>query len=231
MINPNLEDWWTKRHLTSLQYKHGSFGGAGISVKVILDSIDCPNLNLYSELTGEYDDNLIVFMVDKNNDNVPTKEINIPDESAIIKWYGEPKKINDYKLSDMPKEYFGYTDIDAFFEIEPEDRFKYRAQFHDNFIFNLYPVKEKELNQWTNAILEVHNYYLGTDINWTTLKKDLIQKLIETGDVKIQSFPGERKVDLITKRKNNHWLGRIFKSDIEEKITYRIENNVSELMK
>jgi hypothetical protein len=212
MLNPNLQDWWTKNHITDLSVDKDGLCAAGISVKVFIDGYIGDDYNLYSIIEGEYEDNLRVFCVDKKTDTSPDKVAHSSDTSPICKWYGDIVKLNEFKVTASFRDYLNFPDtgdIEDFYRL-PIRNYKYRVNFHDNFIVYFSPPGPEETAKWLKAIFDVHSFYYGYDIDWTLAIKRSIELLKDGIRLRIRSYPEKGKTLLLDSPSSTSWLGRLF---------------------
>jgi hypothetical protein len=66
MIDPKLNDWWSRKHRTDLSVVGTQFKGAGVSLRVLLHAIGQKHQRWYSLIYGDYDDNVLLLAADDN---------------------------------------------------------------------------------------------------------------------------------------------------------------------
>jgi len=190
MLDPHLNDWWSRKRLTRLRYRDSSLSGAGVSLRVILPALKALNLTWYSTVYGEYDDNLLLLGCDKNAasqfDRIEYKE------TSPLQAVCQDTFLNEYVLTDHIRSALGIRFEENDCIINREESIACQVYVHDNCFFYVRPVDEALSGKLLNCILEQHSFYLGQEIDWSGVLADLVRHLLALGELDMQSDPGGR---------------------------------------
>jgi hypothetical protein len=200
MIDPELRDWWTHKHLTNLHYSTKSLGGAGVSVQVLLKAFVANDYFWFSRVYGEYNDDFFLVAIDKLiAEKYSKEEYRMDDFGRNL--FGRPLE-NEYKLTDEIITELGiilsYDEI----KICQEDKFCFSIFSHDNCFFHFEPIASDILPNLIHVILEQHSFYMGKEIQWEGIESQLVEIIKDIKEIDIYSDP----------RKNCLWIPQLEKN-------------------
>jgi len=216
-LNPNLEDWWTNKGQTALGLHDDSFGGAGVSVKVILEVFDNDDkIVFFSLLGGAHKDDLYVIGVEEDSELLKgvKKEEYKNEEAPIRNWYGEEMRITEFKINQNLKNQLGIIKEEDFLTLN-NSNIKYRFYFHDNFIFSICPIDEVLLLKILTKIKQLHNFYIDDFITNKKFETIVFEELRKRGNITIESQKKEKRTKLVFMEDSKSWFKKVFK--IKEK--------------
>ena len=157
MIDPQVEDWWSKKRLTEIRQINSSLSGAGVSLRVILPAFRDLDMRWYSTVYGEYDDNLLLIGCDRT----PASEFECVkyQETSPIQALYQDAFPEEYVLTDNIRSALGIQFEGNSFFIDQEDKIAYQVYIHDNCFFYIKPVNDSLLDKLLNCLLEQHSFY------------------------------------------------------------------------
>jgi hypothetical protein len=204
MINPELNDWWSRKRLTSLRYKETSLSGAGISMQVLAKAFNENEFTWFSIVYGELDDNLILFAMDNQAAHKFSKTRYESQETKRA-FFGQVL-VNEYKITAEIASELGLTASKGRFEILNKDKILYYIHSHDNCFFSIEPVSANLLKRVIQAVLQQHSYYLGKEIQWAEIESQLIEIIRSNKEIDIQSDPKKQCVWIPQIERNKGWF-------------------------
>jgi hypothetical protein len=187
MIDPHLDDWWSRKRLTRLRYRDSSLSGAGVSLRVILPALTALDLIWYSTVYGEYDDNLLLLGCDSNTTSL-FERVEYKERSPV-QAVCQDTFPNEYVLTDNIRSALGIRFEGNDCIIDRADSIACQVYVHDNCFFYVRPVDEALAGKLLNCILEQHSFYMGQEIDWSCVLPDLVRHLLALGELEMQSDP------------------------------------------
>ncbi len=215
MIDPQLQDWWSRQRLTQLSYHHLSLSGAGVSLRVILQAFNNSGMVWYSRIYGEYQDNVLLLAASSPADLL-SEQVKYTEQSPIQKLCGTvfSDAFVEYVLTDAIASELGTGFEGDDFFVEHQDRFEnkvtYQIYIHDNCFFHIKPVKSDLVGRIANCVLEQHSFYLGQEIDWSEILARLTEHLLTSGKIEIQSDPKRQHVWIPQLEEKKHLIGSLF---------------------
>ena len=185
MINPELDDWWSHKRITNLRYRDNSFSGAGVSMQVLAKAFNENEFTWFSNVYGEFNDNLILVAMDNQAANKFSKTRYEGQETKRA-FFGPPLK-NEFKITDEVAVELGFSASDNGFEISNSQKTLFYTYSHDNCFFSIEPVTADLLKRVIQAILQQHSFYLGKEIQWQEVESQLIDMIKNNNEIDIQS--------------------------------------------
>ncbi len=185
MIDPQLKDWWSHKRLTEIRYHNSSLSGAGVSLRVILPAFSDSEMIWYSTMYGEYNDNILLLGSDTNTASL-FQHVEYKETSPIQVIYKDAFP-NEYMLTDNIRSALGIRFEGNSFFIDHEDRIAYQVYIHDNCFFYIKPVEDVLLSKLLSCILKQHSFYLGQEVDWSSIFPEIVKQLLTLGKIKMQS--------------------------------------------
>jgi hypothetical protein len=185
MIDPQLHDWWSGKRLTEIRCDDNLISGAGVSLQVILPIFSENNLDWFSKLYGEFDDDLLLLGVNKTS-KLPFEKLKYETVSPIQNIYLS-NWINEYKLTDDICANLGIRFSKTDYSIEQKTEIAYQIFIHDNVFFSVEPGDEFIIHRLITNVLEQHSFYLGEEIDWSDVILFLESNLINRTRIELQS--------------------------------------------
>ena len=196
MIDPHLNDWWSKKRLTELRYVGTTLTGAGVSLQVITPALEKMNRIWFSKVYGDFNDNLLLIGFDKTTDG-SCEKIEHRLDSSPRNLYGKTLS-TEYIMSETMFAQFAdgnsLTEVDGWLAIQ--------VHIHDNCFFSIEPIDEITLSRLIDCILDQHAFYLGHEVDWSDIHLELQRFLFDQGKIEFQSDP----------KKQLLWIPQIDKS-------------------
>ncbi len=215
MIDPQLQDWWSRQRLTQLSYHNLSLSGAGVSLRVILEPFKNVGAVWYSKIYGEYQDNVLLLACSPDLEGLSNR-VRCLEQSPIQKLCGETfsKHFIEYLLTDAVAYELGIRFEGKDFLVVDQERLGNRVvhqiYIHDNCFFYIKPVKSDLVGRIANCVLEQHSFYLGQEIDWSEISARLTEHLLTLGKIEIQSDPKRQHVWIPQLEEKKHLLGSLF---------------------
>lgn len=187
MIDPQLKNWWSHKRLTEIRQHNSSLNGAGVSLRVILPAFSDSEMIWYSTVYGEYSDNILLLGCDRNTASlVPCVEYK---ETSPVQAIYKDAFLDEYVLTDDIRSALGVRFEGNSFFIDHEDRIAYQVYIHDNCFFYIKPAEDALLGKLLNCILEQHSFYLGQEVDWSSIFPEIVKQLLTLGRIEMQSNP------------------------------------------
>ncbi len=208
MIDPQLKDWWSRKRLTEICYHDSSLNGAGVSLRVILPAFRGLGMIWYSTVYGEYNDNILLLGCDRNTASL-LECVRYEETSPVQALYGDEFP-DEYVLTAGIRSALGLGFEGNSFFIDQE-KVAYHVYIHDNCFFYINPVKDALLNELLSCILEQHSFYLGQEVDWSSIFPEIANQLLTLGRIEIQSDPKRQCVWIPQLEKRRHLFWKLFR--------------------
>jgi len=183
MIEPTQSDYWTANHLSNIRTNGVFIGGAGIPLRVVLPVLQALNLTWFSDINGDYRDNFDLLGFDAE---IATKfpKVKHKDPSPVKELSGlEP--LDEFILSDEIRSHLNFQFTARDHKIKPACQ----VYFHDDCFFSIQPVDQTLMTKILSQILDLHNYYMKEEINWSSIIPFMQGKLMEAREIELKSDP------------------------------------------
>jgi hypothetical protein len=185
MIDPQLEDWWSRRRLTEIRHHDSSLSGAGVSLRVILPAFSDSKMVWYSMVYGGWDDNILLLGCGRNTVS-SFEHVEYKETSPVQAIYKDAFP-DEYVLTDSIRSTLGIRFEGNSFFIDHEDKIAYQVYIHDNCFFYIKPVEDALLGKLLNCIFMQHSFYLEQEIDWSSIVPEIVKQLLTLGRIEMQS--------------------------------------------
>jgi len=210
MIDPKLNDWWSRRHRTDVSAAGTLFKGAGVSLRVLLRALTQKNLTWYSLIYGDFDDNVLSLAIDGKTAN-SFKNRPYPQNGPMQRACDGRGAFTEYALNSEIQAALGLTIDGNGFHIEHREAIQQQIYIHDDCFFAIEPVDGTQLRELIHGILEQHSFYLGSDVHWDGILSEVVALTNSVENVRIQSDPAHQRVILSWIDPGSSLVKRIFR--------------------
>lgn len=195
MIDPKLNDWWSRKHRTDVSAVGTLFKGAGVSLPVLLRALIQKNLTWYTLIYGDFDDNVLLLAIDGKTassfNNRP-----YPQNGPMQRACDGREAFMEYALSSEIQSALGLTIDGNDFRIENREAIQQQIYIHDDCFFAIEPVDGTQLRELIHGILEQHSFYLRSDVHWDSILDEVASLMKRVENVRIQSDPARQHLIL-----------------------------------
>jgi hypothetical protein len=210
MIDPRLNDWWSRKHRTDVFSVGTLFKGAGVSLRVLLRTLIQKDLTWYSLIYGDFNDNVLLLAVDGKTAS-SFKNRPHPRNGPMQRACDGREAFVEYALSSEIQSALGLTIDGNDFHIENREVIQQQIYIHDDCFFAIEPVDGTQLRELIHGILEQHSFYLGSDVHWDGILDEAAALMKRVENVRIQSDPARQRVILSWIAPGSSLVKRIFR--------------------
>jgi hypothetical protein len=210
MIDPKLNDWWSRKHRTDVSAVGTLFKGAGVSLRVFLRALIQKNPTWYSLAYGDFDDNVLLLAIDGGTAS-SFKNKPYPQNGPMQRAGDGREDFAEYVLSSEIQSALGLSFDGPGFHIEHRDAIQQQIYIHDDCFFAMEPVDETQLRELMHGILEQHSFYLGSDVRWDGILDEAVALMNRVENVRIQSDPARQHLILSWIAPGSSLVKRIFR--------------------
>jgi hypothetical protein len=208
VIDPRLDDWWTRRHRCQIGLHGDEVLGAGASLTVVLKAFDTSRFVWYSVIFGDCWDEVLVVAVER------ARAADLPrvlhaEKGPVTRALAGDAAVEEYMLNDATRAALGV-------EIGPEYNWvspaivKHWVYMHDDCFFSLEAVDDDLLQRIIWALLEMHSFYLERDVDWSEARGELF-RLVKAGhEVTVETDPVSQVLKLRW-REHEHGMRRMLR--------------------
>lgn len=208
MIDPRLDDWWTRRHRCQIALHGDEVLGAGASLTVILRAFDIGQFVWYSVIFGDCWDEVLVVAVERahavNLPKVPHEK-----QGPVTTALAGEVAVEEYVLDQPARKVLG-VDIGPEYNWVSPEHIKHWVYLHDDCFFNLEAVDDELLRRLIGALLEMHSFYLETEADWSGVRGELFDLVKAGHEVTIESDPTSQVLNLRW-REHEHGMRRMLR--------------------
>jgi hypothetical protein len=207
MIDPKLDDWWTRRHRCQLSLHGDEVLGAGASLRVVLKAFDTAAFVWYSVIFGDCWDEVLVVAVDRDSASELPRDPHSKAGPVTAALQGDAV-VEEYLLNERTRAALGV-------EIGPEYNWvstatvKHWVYLHDDCFFSLEAVNDELLRRLIGSLLEMHAFYLETDADWSEVSRELFDLVKSGHEVTVESDPASQLVQLRWREKRQGMRGML----------------------
>jgi hypothetical protein len=194
MIKPRLQNSWTRRRKTLVEYQNEEALGAGLSLDVLFRAFaGIKNIVWFSVVYGEYDDDFCAIGLENGQAPAGIRERH-PHRGPL----GEAaaQDLNEYLLSPRVLEFLGFKSIEEAIHSGWEGKAKFALYVHDDCFFRLRPVDDQRIWLLTRLVLDVHSYYLGQEVDWSEVEQDCVKFLVQHKAISVVTDVRKQRVRL-----------------------------------
>jgi hypothetical protein len=225
MIDPKLNDWWSRRHRTDVSAVRTVFKGAGVSLRVLLSALIQKDLTWYSLIYGDFDDNVLLLAIDGGTAS-SFKNKPYPQNGPMQRAGDGREDFAEYVLNSEIQSALGLTIDRNGFHIEHREAIRQQIYIHDDCFFAIEPVDGTQLRELIHGILEQHSFYLGSDVHWDGILDEAAALMNSVENVRIQSDPADQHLILSWIEPGSSLVKRIFRLRRSRRI--KIQNGMAQ---
>jgi hypothetical protein len=208
MIDPQLDDWWTRRHRCQLSLHGDEVLGAGASLRVVLKAFDSSQYVWYSAIFGDVWDEVLVVAVDRSRAADLPRDRHAGD-GPVSKALHADAVVEEYALNEKARKALGVEIGPEYNWVSPE-KVKHWVYLHDDCFFSLEAVDDDLLLRLIRALLEMHSFYLETEADWSAAGREIFELVKGGHEVTIESDPAAQLLH-VRWREKEHGMRRMFR--------------------
>jgi hypothetical protein len=179
---------------TEISLTGSRFGRAGISLDELLPAFDGEDVVWYSSVYGDHDDNVLMLAVDlpiaETLDRLP------PDRLVSREIPPDNSQRKEYQLTDGVADHLGVCLEWNSYSVERCDLVRYEVYSHDDWFFSVEPVDDGLLKRLLRAILRLHKFRAGEEIDWSAVLDPIRGMLLEHQRVWLKSIPRRQTLNV-----------------------------------
>lgn len=202
MIDPQHRCGWTPRRLTDLGLHDGWFSSTGVSLRVLLLALHEPSLAWFSRVYGEYDDNTVAVAVDKSEPGTLPSSAGGLTAGPVTHRISDLCDVTEYPLTDDVCDRLGIrANEDGFLVPSASAGLHCFIHVHDDCFAGVRLPDERTLNRLMLAVMDLHSFCLGRDVEWGSITEALVALLDQHRSLSIRqkrTWSGQTIVALST---------------------------------